>query len=48
MRMHAMEITEIRIGLRDDAKLKAFVTIVLNGIFMIRGLKVIAKGPGTS
>jgi len=47
MRMRAMEVTDIRISLFDDAKLKAFVTIVLNDVFMIRGLKIIVGHRGT-
>lgn len=36
-----IEITEVRVSLRDDAKLKAFVSITLADQFVIRGLKVI-------
>ena len=36
-----MEITEIRITLRDEEKLKAFASIVFDGCFVVRGLKVI-------
>jgi stage V sporulation protein G len=36
-----MKITEVRISLRDDAKLKAFVSITLDDCFVIRGLKII-------
>ena len=36
-----MEITEIRIRLRDEEKLKAFASIVFDGCFVVRGLKVI-------
>lgn len=36
-----MEITEVRITLRDEEKLKAFASIVFDGNFVVRGLKVI-------
>jgi stage V sporulation protein G len=36
-----MKITEVRISLRDDAKLKAFASITLDNCFVIRGLKII-------
>ena len=36
-----IEITEVRVSLRDDAKLKAFASITLADQFVIRGLKVI-------
>ena len=42
-----MEITEIRISLRDDNKLKAFASITLDSCFVIRGLKIIEGAKGT-
>lgn len=36
-----MEITDIRVTLRSEDKLKAFVNITLDNQFVIRGLKVI-------
>ncbi|MEK7348163.1 MAG: septation regulator SpoVG [Candidatus Eisenbacteria bacterium] len=36
-----LEITEVRISLRDDDKLKAFASMTFNDAFVIRGLKVI-------
>lgn len=36
-----IEITEVRVSLRDDAKLKAFASITLDDLFVIRGLKII-------
>ena len=36
-----MEITEVRITLRDEEKLKAFASIVFDSCFVVRGLKVI-------
>lgn len=42
-----VNITEIRITLRDDNKLKGFASITLDDAFVIRGLKIIegASGP---
>ncbi len=42
-----MRITEVRVSLRDDAKLKAFASITLDGEFVIRGLKIIEGKDGT-
>ena len=42
-----MHITEVRISLRDDAKLKAFASITLDDCFVIRGLKIIKGQTGT-
>ena len=36
-----MEITEIRITLRDEPKLRAFANVTFDDEFVIRGLKVI-------
>ena len=36
-----MEITEIRVNLRDEEKLKAFVHVTFDNAFIIRGLKII-------
>jgi stage V sporulation protein G len=41
-----MEISEVRISLRDDAKLKAFASITLDDCFVIRGLKIIKGQQG--
>ena len=41
-----IEITEVRVSLRNDDKLKAFVSITLNDSFVIRGLKVIRGNSG--
>ncbi|MFH0779157.1 MAG: septation regulator SpoVG [Candidatus Eisenbacteria bacterium] len=41
-----MEITEVRITLRNDQKLKAFASITIDDCFVIRGLKVIEGGDG--
>ncbi|MCK4359133.1 MAG: SpoVG family protein [Candidatus Cloacimonetes bacterium] len=36
-----MKITEVRITLRDEPKLKAFVDVVFDNAFVIHGMKVI-------
>ena len=41
-----IEITEVRVSLRNDDKLKAFVSITLNDSFVIRGLKIIKGNSG--
>jgi stage V sporulation protein G len=41
-----VEITEVRVSLRHDDKLKAFVSITLNDSFVIRGLKIIRGNSG--
>jgi len=41
-----MEITEIRITLRDEDKLKGFANVTFDNAFVIRGLKIIAGNSG--
>ncbi|HEY6194838.1 MAG TPA: SpoVG family protein [Candidatus Eisenbacteria bacterium] len=41
-----VEITEVRVSLRNDEKLKAFVSITLNDSFVVRGLKIIRGNSG--
>jgi stage V sporulation protein G len=41
-----LEISEIRITLRDDNKLKGFASITLENAFVIRGLKIIEGSSG--
>lgn len=41
-----IEITEVRVSLRNDDKLKAFVSITLNESFVVRGLKIIRGNTG--
>lgn len=41
-----MEITEININIRDEDKLKAFVNITFDDVFVVRGLKVIEGNNG--
>ena len=36
-----MRITEIRVSLLGDKELKAFISIVLDGCFVVRGLKIV-------
>jgi len=40
-----MEITEVRISLKGEEKLKAFANVTLDNEFVVRGVKVI-QGPG--
>jgi stage V sporulation protein G len=41
-----IQITEVRVSLRNDDKLKAFVSITLENAFVIRGLKIIRGNSG--
>lgn len=41
-----MEITEVRITLRFEEKLKAFASITFDNAFVVRGLKVISGSHG--
>ncbi len=41
-----MEITDVRIALRDEERLKAFVTITFDDCFVVRGVKVIEGKDG--
>ena len=41
-----MQITEIRIALRDDEKLKAFVSVTFDNEFVVRGMKIIEGKEG--
>jgi stage V sporulation protein G len=41
-----MNITEININVRDEDKLKAFVNITFDDVFVVRGLKVIQGKSG--
>jgi stage V sporulation protein G len=41
-----IEITEVRVSLRNDEKLKEFVSITLNDSFVVRGLKIIHGNSG--
>jgi stage V sporulation protein G len=36
-----MRITEVKVSLRADSKLKAFVTVTFDECFVVRGMKVI-------
>jgi stage V sporulation protein G len=42
----SMKITEVRVSLRDDEKLKAFVSVTFDNCFVIRGLKIIKGNRG--
>jgi stage V sporulation protein G len=41
-----MEITEVRLTLRREERLKAFVSITFDNAFVVRGLKVIEGNTG--
>lgn len=41
-----MRITEINVTLRDEEKLKAFVNITFEDVFVVRGLKIIEGRDG--
>jgi stage V sporulation protein G len=41
-----VEITEVRIALRSEEKLKAFANVTLDGEFVVRGVKVIQGATG--
>ncbi|OIO10835.1 MAG: septation protein SpoVG [Elusimicrobia bacterium CG1_02_63_36] len=41
-----MEITEIRVHLRDEEKLKAFVTVTFDNCFVVRNMKIIEGNKG--
>jgi stage V sporulation protein G len=41
-----MEITEIRVTLRNENKLKAFVNVTFDNQFVVRGLKIIRGTDG--
>jgi stage V sporulation protein G len=41
-----MNITEVNINLRDEDKLKAFVNVTFDDVFVVRGLKIIAGKGG--
>jgi len=41
-----VDITEVNINLRDEEKLKAFVNITFDDVFVVRGLKVIQGRSG--
>jgi len=42
-----IRITEVKISLRGDEKLRAFATVTLDGCFVVRGLKIIRSVRGT-
>lgn len=41
-----MEITEIRVHLRNEDKLKAFVTVTFDNCFVVRNMKIIESNKG--
>ncbi len=41
-----MEITEVRLTLRDEPKLKAFANVTFDDSFVVRGIKIIEGDKG--
>lgn len=41
-----MEITEIRVTLRDEDRLKGFANVTFDGAFVVRGMKIIEGNDG--
>jgi stage V sporulation protein G len=41
-----MEITEINVSLRNEEKLKAFVNVTFDDVFVVRGMKIIKGSAG--
>ena len=41
-----MEVTEIRIHLRNEARLKAFATVTFDGVFVVHNMKVVNGNNG--
>lgn len=41
-----MEITEVKVFLVDEEKLKAYITIILDNCFVVRDLKIIEGAAG--
>lgn len=41
-----MDITEVRIILRDEEKLKGFANVTFDNAFVIRGMKIISGNKG--
>jgi stage V sporulation protein G len=41
-----MEITEIRVHIRNEDKLKAFVTVTFDACFVVRNMKIVESNKG--
>lgn len=41
-----MEITEVRVTLRDEDKLKGFANVTFDNAFVVRGMKIIQGNSG--
>ncbi len=41
-----MDITEVRIHLRNEARLKAFATVTFDGAFVVHNMKVVSGNTG--
>ena len=44
--MNALEITEIRVHLRNEDRLKAFATVTFDNCFVVRNMKIIEGNKG--
>lgn len=41
-----MDITEVRVTLRDEERLKGFANVTFDGSFVVRGMKIILGNDG--
>ncbi len=41
-----MEITEVRVTLRDEERLKGFANVTFDNVFVVRGMKIIKGNTG--
>ena len=41
-----MEITEVRVKLRNEERLKGFVNVTFDNVFVVRGMKIIDGNDG--
>ena len=41
-----LEITEVRVKLRDEARLKGFANVTFDNAFVVRGMKIIQGNEG--
>lgn len=44
--MGSMQITEVRVHLRNEDKLKAFATVTFDNCFVVRNMKIIQSNKG--
>ena len=41
-----MEVTDIRVHLRNEDRLKAFATVIFDGVFVVHNMKVVESNNG--